>query len=67
MTIDHRDRRNGKGAELKLRIMKQQQLAAKLYRQGKKEEARAARNKLIVLLNLDDIHSAFHSEVRKTA
>jgi hypothetical protein len=42
-------------AELKLRIIQQQERAAKLARLGKAEAARAARSRLLILLNQLDI------------
>ena len=54
-------RSNGTIADLKVRIIHQQEVASKLFRAGKKEEARRARNNLIVMLNLLEIHSSFHS------
>jgi len=48
-------------AELKLQVFQQQELAAKLFRDGKRDQARMARNKLIVILNLLELHSSFHS------
>jgi hypothetical protein len=42
-------------AELKFRILQQQEKAATLARLGKTEEARAARCQLLILLNQQDL------------
>jgi hypothetical protein len=42
-------------AELKMYIIRQQELAAELERAGKKQQARAARNKLYPLLHRLDV------------
>ena len=51
----HRTPHGNAAAELKLLIINQQRLAAKLARDGLDEKARAARSKLLVLLNQQDL------------
>ena len=42
-------------ADLKARIVQQRELAAKLYREGRRPQAKAARTKLLDLLNKLDL------------
>ena len=55
MRVQTSDRRDDAAANLKLLIVCQQELAAKLVRDGSPSKAQAARNKLMVLLNQLDL------------
>jgi hypothetical protein len=54
-------------AKLKADIARQQEVAAGFYRAGKKKQARMARNKLIVMLNMLEMLSFCHEAERKSA
>lgn len=60
-------RTNVQIAEQKLLIMRQQKIAAALYRSGQTEKARAARSKLLALLNRLDLMQAFGLPPASTA
>jgi hypothetical protein len=55
MKVRSNERRGDAIAELKLVIIRQQELCAKLVRQGKRNPAQAARAELLVMLNQLDM------------
>jgi hypothetical protein len=54
-------------AELKLMVIRQQELAAKLFRKGQHDKARQARDKLLILLNQLEIHQGIAHNPSATA
>jgi hypothetical protein len=58
------ERRANAVAELKLRIIRQQEIAAKYARNGKAAKALAARAKLLTMLNQLDLLEHCSSEAR---
>jgi hypothetical protein len=60
------DQHKNPAAELKLLIIRQQELAAKLARQGKQSKASVARVKLLVMMNQLDIIDHCHQSPSAT-